>query len=109
MERIDLKSQEIFNKAGRGMANVLNEPYLMMNQVCLEPGQNVPEHQANSNVTIHVIFGEGTFSVGQETITLGAGNLLRVPLHSVMGVRNEATGRLVFLVLKTPHPDALKA
>ena len=52
MERINLKAAEVFKKEGRGMASVVDEPYLLINQVCLEPGQNVPEHQANSNVTL---------------------------------------------------------
>lgn len=39
MERINLKDKEVFKKEGRGMANVVNEPYLLINQVCLEPGR----------------------------------------------------------------------
>ena len=108
MERINLKDKETFKKEGRGMANVIDEPYLLINQVCLEPGQNVPEHQANSNVTIQVIFGEGTFSIGKEKVKVGPGNLLRVPLNSPMSIQNESLERLVFLVIKTPHPYAMK-
>ena len=108
MERINLKDKEMFKKEGRGMANVIDEPYLLINQVCLEPGQNVPEHQANSNVTLQVIFGEGTFSIGKEKVKVGPGNLLRVPLNSPMRIQNESLERLVFLVIKTPHPDAVK-
>jgi len=108
MERINLKDKETFKKEGRGMANVVDELYLLINQVCLEPGQNVPEHQANSNVTIQVIFGEGTFSIGMEKVKVGPGNLLRVPRNSSMSIQNESPERLVFLVIKTPHPDAMK-
>ena len=108
MEKINLKEKEIFKKEGRGMANIVDEPYLLMNQVCLEPGQNVPEHQANSNVTIQVVTGEGTFSVGNDKIKAGPGNILRVPLNSSMSIQNESPEQLVFLVIKTPHPDAMK-
>lgn len=108
MEMINLKKKEVFNKEGRGMANIVDEPYLLMNQVCLEPGQNVPEHKANSNVTLQVIAGEGTFSVGMEKVKVGQGNLLRVPLNSSMSIQNESPERLIFLVIKTPHPDAMK-
>ena len=78
MERINLKEKEVFKKEGRGMANVVDESYLLINQVCLEPGQNVPEHQANSNVTLHVVSGEGSFSIGKEKVKAGPGNLLRI-------------------------------
>jgi quercetin dioxygenase-like cupin family protein/heme-degrading monooxygenase HmoA len=108
MERINLKEKEVFKKEGRGMANVVDEPYLLINQVCLEPGQNVPEHQANSNVTLQVVSGEGSFSVGKEKVKAGPGNLLRIPLNSPMSIYNESPERLVFLVIKTPHPDAIQ-
>lgn len=108
MERINLKEKEVFKKEGRGMAGLVDEPYLLINQVCLEPGQNVPEHQANSNVTLQVVSGEGTFTIDGEKVTAGAGNLLRIPLNSPMSIQNESPGRLVFLVIKTPHPDALQ-
>ena len=108
MERINLKEKEVFKKEGRGMANVVDEPYLLINQVCLEPGQNVPEHQANSNVTLQIVSGNGTFSIGQEKVKAGPGNLLRVPVDSPMSIQNESPERLVFLDIKTPHPDAVK-
>lgn len=108
MELINLKEKEIFKKEGRGMANVIDEPYLLMNQVCLEPGQNVPEHQANSNVTLQVVAGIGTFCLGKEKVQIGQGNLIRVPLNSLMSIQNESLERLVFLVIKTPHPDTVK-
>lgn len=108
MERINLKEKEVFKKEGRGMANVVDEPYLLINQVCLEPGQNVPEHQANSNVTLQVVSGEGTFSIDKERVKAGPGNLLRITPQSFMSIRNESTERLVFLVIKTPHPDAIQ-
>lgn len=106
MERINLKEKEVFKKEGRGRANVVDAPYLLINQVCLEPGQNVPEHRADSNVTLHVVSGEGTFLVGGEKVNAGQGTLLRVPPHASMGIQNESSERLVFLVIKTPHPDA---
>lgn len=108
MEQINLKDKEVFKKEGRGMANIVDEPYLLINQVCLEPGQNVPEHQANSNVTLQVVSGEGTFSIGKEEVKAGRGNLLRVPLGSPMSIQNESQERLVFLVIKTPHPDTVQ-
>ena len=108
MEQINLKEKEAFKKEGRGMAKLVDEPYLLINQVCLEPGQSVPEHRANSQVTLQVVFGEGTFVVGGETVKMGPGNLLRVPLDSPMSIRNETAERLAFLVIKTPHPDSLR-
>ncbi len=66
MNVIDLKEKEVFKKEDRGFANLVDEKYLQINQVCLEPGQQVPQHNANSNVTLTVVRGEGAFHVGNE-------------------------------------------
>ncbi len=108
MDVIDLKEKEVFKKEDRGFANLVDEKYLQMNQVCLEPGQQVPQHNANSNVTLTVVHGEGTFHVGTEVTRMGPGKLLRVPYQSPMSIRNESKGRLAFLVIKTPHPAEVK-
>lgn len=104
MNIIDLKEKEVFKKEERGFANLVDEKYIQINQVCLEPGQEVPHHDANSNVTLTVVQGEGTFHVGNEMAQMGPGKLLRVPFQSPMSIKNGSKKRLVFLVIKTPHP-----
>ena len=108
MNIIDLKEKEVFKKEDRGFANLVEERYLQINQVCLEPGQQVPQHNANSNVILTVIHGEGTFQVGGEVTKMGAGKLLRVPFQSPMSIKNESKERLAFLVIKTPNPNEMK-
>jgi quercetin dioxygenase-like cupin family protein len=108
MDIINLKEKEAFKKEDRGFANLIDEKYVQINQVCLEPGQQVPHHNPNSNVTLTVVYGEGTFQVGSDVTKMGPGKLLRVPLHSPMSIKNESKGRLVFLVIKTPHPSEMK-
>jgi quercetin dioxygenase-like cupin family protein len=107
MNMIDLKEKEVFKKEDRGFANLVDEKYLQMNQVCLEPGQQVPDHNANSNVTVMVVRGEGTFHVGNEVARMAPGKLLRVPFQSPMSIKNESRDRLAFLVIKTPHPNQM--
>lgn len=107
MNVIDLKEKEVF-KEERGFANLVDEKYLQINQICLEPGQHVPQHNANSNVTITVVYGEGTFHIGDEVTRMGTGKLLRVPFQTAMSIKNESGKRLAFLVIKAPHPIAMK-
>ena len=104
---IDLKEKEVFRKEDRGFANLVDENYLQINQVCLESGQQVPHHNANSNVTLMVVYGEGTFQIGSEVTRMGPRKLLRVPLQSPMSIKNESKERLAFLVIKTPHPSEM--
>jgi quercetin dioxygenase-like cupin family protein len=108
MNIIDLKEKEVFKKEDRGFANLVEEKYLQINQVCLEPGQQVPQHDANSNVTVMVVYGEGNFHIRKEVTRMGPGKLLRVPFQSPMSIRNDSKDRLVFLVIKTPHPNEMK-
>ena len=108
MDIINLQEKEVFKKEDRGFANLIDEKYLQMNQVCLEPGQQVPHHNANSNVTLTVVYGEGTFQVGGEIAKMGPGKLLCVPFQSLMRIKNESKERLAFLVIKAPHPSEIK-
>jgi quercetin dioxygenase-like cupin family protein len=108
MNLIDLKEKEFFKKEERGFANLVEEKYLQINQVCLEPGQQVPQHNANSNVILIVVHGEGVFNVGNEVTRMGPSKLLRVPFQSPMNIKNESKERLAFLVIKTPHPNEMK-
>jgi quercetin dioxygenase-like cupin family protein len=105
---IDLKEKEVFKKQDRGSANLVDEEYMQINQVCLEPGQQVPQHNANSNVTLMVVHGEGTFHVGNEVTRMGPGKLVRVSFQSPMSIKNESKERLAFLVIKAPHPNEMK-
>jgi quercetin dioxygenase-like cupin family protein len=99
---IDLKSREVFSHEGRGVASLVEERYLKIRQVGLEPGKEVPVHTADAPVAIQVVRGEGIFSAGDESVRMGPGKLLRIPEGASMGIRNESMNTLVFLVIKTP-------
>jgi quercetin dioxygenase-like cupin family protein len=101
MEIIDLQSREIFSHEGRGVAVLVEEPHLKIRQIGLEPGKEVPVHTADAPVTLQVVRGEGVFSAGEETIRMGPGKLLRILQGSLMGIVNDSTRPLVFLVIKT--------
>jgi quercetin dioxygenase-like cupin family protein/heme-degrading monooxygenase HmoA len=105
MEIIDLRSREVFSHEGRGVASLVEEPNLQIRQIGLESGKAVPVHTADGPVTIHVVRGEGVFFVEGETVRLGTGKLLRIPIGSSMGIVNDTKTSLVFLVIKTPQPD----
>jgi len=105
MDIIDLKSREIFGQEGRGVAALVEEPYLKIRQIGLEPGKSVPVHTADAPVTIQVVRGEGVFIEGDESLRMGPGKLLRIPQGASMGIANDSEEPLVFLVIKTPKPE----
>jgi quercetin dioxygenase-like cupin family protein/heme-degrading monooxygenase HmoA len=105
MDMIDLKSREIFGQEGRGVAALVEEPYLKVRQIGLEPGKKVPVHTADAPVTIQVVRGEGVFIEDDQSVRMGPGKLLRIPQGASMGIVNDSKEPLVFLVFKTPQPE----
>jgi quercetin dioxygenase-like cupin family protein/heme-degrading monooxygenase HmoA len=106
MESIDLKSREVFGDEGRGVAVLVEEPTLKIRQIGLEPGKHVPLHTADAPVTLQVVRGEGVFSADGQSVRMGPGKLLRIPQGASMGIANTSAAPLVFLVIKTPSPEA---
>jgi quercetin dioxygenase-like cupin family protein/heme-degrading monooxygenase HmoA len=102
MDLIDLRKREVFSHKGRGIASLVEEPNLMISQVGLEPGKEIPAHTADAPLTLQVIRGEGVFSSGDQSVRMGPGKLLRIAGGASMGIRNESAIPLVFLVIKAP-------
>ena len=107
MEIIDLHSREVFGHEGRGVAALVEEPNLKIDQIGLEPGKAIPVHKADAPMTIQIVRGEGIFFVGGESVRMGPGKLLRIPVRSSVGILNDSEAPLVFLVIKTPQQDAM--
>jgi quercetin dioxygenase-like cupin family protein/heme-degrading monooxygenase HmoA len=105
MEIIDLHSREVFGNEGRGVATLVEEPHLTIDQIGLEPGKAIPLHRVEAPITVQVIRGEGIFFVDGESARIGPGKLIPVPVGAGMGILNDSQAPLVFLVTKTPPPE----
>jgi mannose-6-phosphate isomerase-like protein (cupin superfamily) len=71
----------------------------------LEPGQEQAGHaHAGSDKIYFVISGQGTFSIGDEQRTLGAGHAVLAPAGASHAVRNPGPQRLTLLVFMAPKP-----
>ena len=78
---------------------------LLLGLNCLEPGQSQPEHGHTSQDKFYfVLEGQGEFSVGEESRTLGPDLAAWAPAGLPHGVRNEGDQRLVILVGIAPAP-----
>ena len=73
---------------------------------CLEPGQAQKVH-AHPGATkfYYVIEGEGTFTLGDATRTLGPGGLAWSAPDEPHGVENQGDDQLVVLVSMAPNPN----
>ncbi len=72
--------------------------------VCLEPGQFIPIHEPNVDVTFVVLEGAGVIVAGTEEARVGPGAVSFVPAGEARGLR--ATERLVALHVVSPPPTA---
>lgn len=107
MEIINLHSREVFGDEGRGVAALVEEPNLKIEQIGLEPGKAIPLHRVDAPMTIQVVRGEGIFFVDGESARIGSGKLIPIPMGAGMGILNDSQAPLVFLVIQTPPANAM--
>ncbi len=90
-----------------GKRKLVDEKHLLVMQVALKPGQQVPEHNANSNV--HLLIVEGEILVTREgKDTLAAkGTLLPIAFKTLMSIKNASTANASFLIIKSPNPSEM--
>ena len=76
---------------------------------CLEPGQEQKPHSHDEADKIYyVLYGCGTFLVGEEEQELGQQQIVIAPAGQAHGVRNTSAARLTLLVFMSPNPNFSK-
>ena len=90
-----------------GRRQLVDEKHLLVMQVALKPGQQVPQHSANSNV--HLLVVEGRIVVTLEGVDTAAakGDIVPVAYKTLMSIRNASDENASFLILKTPNPSEM--
>ena len=91
-----------------GRRMLVDEKHLLIMQVALKPGQQVPLHTANSNVHLLVIEGQIVATVAGKDTPAVQGDLLPVAFRSPMSLRNDSKENASLLVLKSPNPSEMK-
>jgi len=77
-------------------------------QVALKPGQQVPEHNANSNVHLLIVEGQVIVTLdGKDTVT-AKGNILPIGFKTLMSIRNATNENASFLIFKSPNPSEME-
>ena len=91
-----------------GKAKLVDNKHLFMMQVALKPGQEVPQHNSNSNVHIIILEGKVVINLAGKDIIAKKGDLISVALKAAMNIKNKSQKNATFLIIKTPHPSSLK-
>jgi len=100
--------KESYKPDKRSVVRLIDEDYLLLNLICLEAGQEVPYHNANSNVNLMVYRGKGELELSGEKERFEKGRIYRVPFRTKMRIMNDSKDQqLSFLVFKTPNPKEM--
>lgn len=84
-------------------ATLFQSPRLLLGLNCLEPGQAQAAHDhADQDKFYFVVEGQGEFTVGAETQTLGPGGVVWAPAGAPHGVSNPGPLPLVVLMGLAP-------
>jgi quercetin dioxygenase-like cupin family protein len=91
-----------------GKRQLVDEKHLLVMQVALKPGQQVPQHNANSNVHLLIIEGQIIVTLDGKDTVATKGDLLPVTFKTLMSIRNASKENASFLILKSPNPSEME-
>lgn len=97
-----------YNDDKMGNRKVVDEKHLLVMQIALKPGQNVPQHNANSNVHLLVVRGDLAVNLDGVDNQVKEGDLLPVAYQTPMIIKNIGSIDATFLVFKTPNPSEMQ-
>ncbi len=92
---------------GMGKRKLVDAKHLLLMQVALKPGQEVPQHNANSNVHLLVVRGSVVINLDGADVAAEEGSLVPVAKGTPMNVKNASSADASFLILKTPNPGEM--
>lgn len=98
-----------YTEGRMGNRQLVNEKHMLVMQIALKPGQQVPLHKANSNVHLLVLEGDVIVTLDGQDVPAPRGTLLPVAFQTPMTIRNDTDSNASFLVLKTPNPSEMSA
>ncbi|HZP73294.1 MAG TPA: cupin domain-containing protein [Gaiellaceae bacterium] len=70
--------------------------------IVLQPGQSLGEHQVKENAWVTVLEGDVEISAGGETVSAGAGTLVRFEPDERHALRSDAGARVLLLLAPWP-------
>ena len=90
-----------------GKRQLVGETHLLVMQVALQPGQQVPPHNANSNVHLLIVEGQVIVTLDGHDIAAAKGTLLPIAIQTPMSIRNDSQENASFLIFKSPNPSEI--
>lgn len=108
IEITNLTKNAPFSDSGFGKKKIIDRDYLLMMQAALKPGQMVPQHIANANVHLVILEGEVVVNLNGKEIIAKTGDLVPVVYKTSMNIKNKSKANVIFIIIKTPHPQKME-
>ncbi len=106
MDIASVTERKHFSAGKMQKVNLFDTPRMFCDIYCFEPGQEQKVHShIGADKVYFVLEGQGTFIVGDEKKTVGAGHAVLAPAEVPHGARNNSRERLVVLVFMAPNPN----
>ena len=94
-----------FNAQKMGKSDLARGEHLFAGLNTFEPGQVHEPHAHCERDKLYVVMsGHGELTVGDETTTVGPGDVALAPADVVHSLKNDTAERLVVLVVMAPPP-----
>lgn len=108
MEIIRISEQPL-KDTPRGLKGrlIVDLPDVNMMNLVLEPGAKAPVHSTPVDVLFHVLEGQGSVTIGDETASVQAGDVIISPARIPHSLEANAGTSFSFLVIKTPNPKKI--
>ena len=89
-------------KHGRSARTLVKEGPLRLTLIAIAPGGELPEHDADGPVSVHVIEGDIAFSAAGSSYALGPGDVLVLAAGVRHSARSEKGGTFLLTVVHLP-------
>ena len=98
--------QTLLAKHGRSARTLVKEGPLRLTLIAIAPGGELPEHDADGPISVHVIDGEIQFSAGGSAYALGGGDVLVLAAGVRHSARSDRGGTFLLTLVHLPSADA---
>lgn len=89
---------------GRALVDI---PAVNVMNLLIAPGEKVAAHTTPVDVLFHVIEGQGSVTIGDETEKVSAGEIIISPANIPHALEADAWTTFNVLVIKTPNPKKM--
>jgi quercetin dioxygenase-like cupin family protein len=94
------------NPHGVDVRHLHATPHVVVSQITLQPGEVVKPHKAPVDAYFYVLEGTPQVEIEGETVEAAPDTLIPSTAGHLHSIRNDSSGVVRFLVVKTPNPKA---